>query len=168
MFDKPTYLIAELKGDVEPLVLEMRKRFNPGHTTWPTDITLAGSSGIGTIKEGQKLEKVIELLTPIIEEYKYINVNFLSINRFPNTGIYVLSPERERFDKLHNAISGSGIEFNSNPWPYKPHCTLRSGAESKENLDQLFDSIVLPSMTSIECFSLYQPEEYGGKRLYRF
>ena len=146
----------------------MRKRFNPGHATWPADITLAGSSGIGTIKKGQKLETVIQLLSPILEKRQFTDVKFISINRFPNTGIYVLSPERENFDQLHSAICSSGVEFNSNPWPYKPHCTLRSALEPSEDLNQLFDSIELPSMTSIECFSLYQPEEYGGQRLYKF
>ena len=168
MIAKPTYLIAELRGDIEPLVQEMRQRFNPGYVLWPIDITLAGSSGVGTIKEDQAQEKVIELLSPIIEEHKFTRVKFSAINRFPNTGIYVLSPERDNFDRLHNALTNSGVEFNTNPWPYNPHCTLRSAQDTSEELDQLFESIVLPAQSFIECFSLYQPEQYGGRRLHKF
>lgn len=57
---KPTYLIAELSGDVVELVRSMRLRYNPDNVFWPADITVAGSSGLGTVKEGQELEDVIE------------------------------------------------------------------------------------------------------------
>ena len=53
--DKPTYLIAELGGDVVELVRSMRQRFNPNNVLWPADITIAGSSGVGTLKDGQSL-----------------------------------------------------------------------------------------------------------------
>ena len=166
IINDPTYLIAELAGDVVDLVTDCRQRFNPDHD-WPVDITLAGSSGIGTIEAGQSLAAIIDVFSPIIEAYRFIDVRFLSAERFPNTGIYYLAPERDHFDNLHHAITKSGVRFNSNPWPYNPHCTLRADAEPTHECDQLIEELTLPNRTNIECFSLYQPFS-GNGRLHRF
>ena len=166
--NKPTYLIAELKGDVVPLVCNMRKRFNPAQIMWPVDITIAGSSGIGTIKEGQDIKEIVACLEPIISKNKFSAINFISISRFTGTGIYHLVPERELFDKLHTAVSASGVLFNENKWPYNPHCSLRSGPEPTKECDVLFETVELPQKAFIDSFSLYQPEPYGGYRAYRF
>ena len=168
LISKPTYLIAELEGDVEPLVLGMRRQFNPGHEKWPVDISLAGSSGIGTVKEGQDLKAVIRLLAPIIEKHAFAELEFLGTSRFPGTGIYFLAPARPAFDAIHHAVAASGVEFNPNQWPFNPHCTLRVGPSASEEVDLLLHSIQLPSLSHVGCFSLYQPAQYGGERLYRF
>ena len=166
IIDNPTYLISELAGDVVALVEEMRERFNPNHD-WPVDITIAGSSGIGTIKEGQDISVVIEAFQSIITSHGFTEVTFISASRFPNTGIYYLAPECSSFDVLHKAIAGSEIQFNENKWPYNPHCTLRAGIEPTDESDLMIKSMSLPKNSIIECFSLYQPFS-GGGRVHRF
>jgi hypothetical protein len=166
--DKPTYLIAELEGDVVSTVNALRKRFNPGCIQWPVDITIAGSSGVGTIKEGQMTRDVINIISPIISKHRFRDVTFRTISIFPNTGIYHLVPERKEFDTIHEAVSRSGILFNENLWPYNPHCTLRAGPSPTEECSTLFEAMNVPKNASIECFSLYQPETGGGFRLHRF
>jgi 2'-5' RNA ligase len=166
--DKPTYLIAELQGDVVPLVNDLRKRFNPGSTQWPVDITIAGSSGVGTIKEEQLIDDVTDVLSRVISEYGFTKVTFTSIGRFINTGIYHLVPKRDPFDILHKAVMKSGILFNDNKWPYNPHCTLRAGPSPTEECNALFETMSIPKNVSIECFSLYQPASGGGFRVHRF
>ncbi|MET0063322.1 MAG: 2'-5' RNA ligase family protein [Candidatus Thiodiazotropha endolucinida] len=166
--DKPTYLIAELQGDVVPLVNELRKRFNPDCSQWPVDITIAGSSGIGTIKEEQMIADVIDILSPVINKYGFKKVAFKSISRFPNTGIYYLVPDRYPFDILHEAVVKSGILFNENKWPYNPHCTLRAGPSPTDECSSLFETMSIPINTSVEFFSLYQPVPCGGFRVHRF
>ena len=168
LIDKPTYLIAELEGDVVPLVQNARERFSPGHIEWPVDITVAGSSGLGTIKEGQPLEEVVAGLEPIIKMLGFTEVTFRSIERFPQTGIYYLLPHRDKFDILHKAVASSGICFNENKWPYNPHCTVRSGPEPTEEADTFVRSIKIPVAASIKCFSLYQPKLNGGFCAHRF
>jgi len=164
----PTYLIAELSGDVVPLVLDMRKRFNPKNTHWPADITIAGSSGVGTLKDGQHLNEVVEQLTPIVREFGFTDIEFVSVSRFPNTGIYYLMPAREKFDCLHKAVVHSTVEFNESDWPYNPHCTLRWHDDDAKECKTLFDSLKLPIESAVDCFSLYQPQKNGGCRVHRF
>jgi len=152
---QPTYLIAELTGDVIPLVTGFRRRFNPDRITWPVDITIIGSSGIGTIKEGQNLSKIIDLLTPIIEKYSFNTVEFISVSRFPNTGIFYLEPKAEPFNLLHNEVVKSGILFNHNEWPYNPHCTLRASDEFTDECTKEFSELLIPRKVSIHFMIQY-------------
>lgn len=164
---KPTYLIAELTGDIELLVHGLRREFNPERIAWPVDITIAGSSGVGTLQEGQDLSLVVDTFSPIVERLGPPTVRFLAVGQFPGTGVFYLAPEREAFDNLHAAILESGIKFNSNRWPYNPHCTLAVIKEANEFSSQA-SSMRLPKATDIKCFSLYQPEPNGGTRVHRF
>lgn len=166
--DRPTYLIAELGGDVIPVVSSLRNRFSPSHILWPVDVTITGSSGIGTIKEGQNVNMVVEYLEPIVIKHSFTDIKLRSIARFPNTGNYYFAPQRENFDILHRAVATSKVLFNANRWPYTPHCTLRSGPDATDECDALFRSMDIPSNVTIECFSLYQPEPYGGLRVHQF
>lgn len=168
MIAKPTYLIAELGGDVVELVRSMRSRFNPDNVLWPADITIAGSSGVGTLEYGQSLDEVIEIMTPIIAKLAFTKVVFTGIERFPNTGIYYLNPIRDRFDEMHKAIVLSGLAFSDNPWPYNPHCTLHWKDENTAEIEAFFKTVEIPSDSFIDCFSLYQPQKRGGTRAYKF
>lgn len=164
----PTYLIAELTGDVVPLVRQMRERFNPDNVFWPADITIAGSSGLGTIKYGQSLNSLVDQLTPVVHDFGFKNITFVGVSRFPNTGIYYLAPEAAQFKNMHQSVRSSGVEFNESEWPYNPHCTLRWLDDDSPDCKELFDSIALPKNSAIECFSLYQPKARGGSRLHKF
>jgi len=166
--DKPTYFIAELAGDVVELVRSMRNRYNPDNVFWPADITIAGSSGVGTLRYDQSMDQVIEALIPVVTKLKFSKVDFIGIERFPDTGIYYLKPERSKFDQMHRAAISSEIKFNDNPYPYNPHCTLRWKNENTPETEKFFNSVVIPKDTVVECFSLYQPEVRGGNRAYTF
>ena len=163
---QPTYLIAELRGAVVPFVKAHRARFNPGHVYWPVDITLAGSSGVGTLEEGEELGLIVEKLGPIIRRLYFTDVDFERISSFAGTGIFYLSPKRDKFDRMHVAIAESGVRFDRSDFPYTPHCTLKAGEPSEE--DRTFQDLDFPRSASVECFSLYQPRPYGGDRVYRF
>ena len=166
--NKATYLIAELQGEIEDYVFKLRSKFNPDRTSWPTDITIAGSSGIGTITEGQDLDTVVTQLESALEQHAFNKVTFEDISRFPNTGIYILNPVRKAFDALHEAVKNINIEFNENPWPYNPHCTLCAMGENSELLENEFSQATFPTSATIRCFSLYQPEPNGGTRIHTF
>ena len=165
---KPTYLIAELSGDIASLVYGLRQKFNPDRVKWPVDITIVGSSGVGTFKEGQSLEKIVNTINPIIGKFSSSHIRFTEVGCFPGTGIYYLAPEREALDILHQNLTRTDIEFNDNAWPFNPHCTLRAGLQPTAGCDSLFETLNIPKSSYIECFSIYQPEPNGGKRLHRF
>ena len=164
--DAPTYLISELSGVAVQFVTAMREKYNPERVAWPVDITIAGSSGVGTISEEQDLEEVIKQLAPIIRETYFTEVKFENIQSFPSTGIYFLHPERDLFDRMHKAVVSSGVIFNENAFPYTPHCTLRDGPPMDTNYE--FEKMDFPPAATIQCFSLYQPRPYGGKRIHIF
>ena len=166
--DKPTYLIAELEGDIEKYVTDLRNQFNPERVLWPIDITIAGSSGLGPILEGQALNLVISEIEKVISTFYFDDVVFNELDRFTNTSIYFLKPTRDKFDVLHEALNKSKVLFNANPWPYNPHCTLCSKSESNKELDLAFSEAAFPKTANIRCFSLYQPYNNGGYRLYKF
>ncbi|WOO42449.1 2'-5' RNA ligase family protein [Rubellicoccus peritrichatus] len=166
--DKPTYLIAELSGELSSFVSECRKQFNPERVHWPVDITIIGSSGVGTFREGQDLQLLVDSIAPVIRENCFDSVEFYSYGIFPDTGIYYFAPDRKNFDPLHSKVKSSGVLFNQNNWPYNPHCTVRAGDRPDCEIDALLDSITLPQKASIDCFSLYQPEPNGGTRIHRF
>lgn len=166
--DKPTYLIAELQGEIEDYVYSLRSKFNPDRTSWPTDITIVGSSGLGTISEGQDIDYVVSELNNVLSSYSFKDVIFEDLSRFPDTGIYVLKPFRDKFDLLHKAIKETRVTFNDNPWPYNPHCTLCAMRDNSEELESEFSDMPYPTSAKIRCFSLYQPEENGGSRIHKF
>lgn len=166
--EKSTYLIAELEGEIESYVYELRRQFNPDRILWPVDITIAGSTGVGTISEGQELDFLIAEIEAVLNSYQFRGVVFEGVDRFPNTGIYVLKPFRDQFDVLHEAIKATKVKFNENPWPYNPHCTLCAAPESTGGLESAFSDVSFPESARIRCFSLYQPRSNGGSRIHRF
>jgi 2'-5' RNA ligase len=168
IINQPTYLIAELSGDIVTLVQQFRRQFNPDRVNWPIDITIAGSSGIGTFSHGQKLSEVIDKLEFIIYSNNFTEVEFTGVDHFDNTGIYYLVPKRKKFDVLHQAVINSEVIFNSNSWPYNPHCTLRAGSDEIQEFNDIFSKINVPKSAIIECISIYQPETNSGNRLHRF
>lgn len=163
---KPTYLIAELSGEVVPLVNRFRAEYNPERVAWPVDITIAGSSGVGVLDEGEDVEDVIRKLSPVVEKNFFSEVHFLEIGNFPGTGSYFLFPERCVFDNFHKDVIESGVKFKNSPFPYTPHCTLKEGRPMAS--DKVFEALEFPEISRIECFSLYQPWANGGNRLHRF
>ena len=168
LITKPTFFIAELGGDAVELVRSMRMRFNPDNVQWPADITIARSSGVGTLKNGQSLDFIVETLKPIVSTLKFSEVEFISIERFPDTGIYYLKLQRANFDQMHKAVVSSGLQFNDIEWPYNPHCTLHWKTETSQVIDEFFGAVEIPTASFIERFSLYQPEKNGGNRIFTF
>jgi len=164
----PTYIIAELTGEVEQLVMQCRAKFNPERLSWPVDITLAGSSGIGVIKAGQSLEKVITALNPILKGNPLSCVSIDSIERFPNTGIFYLKPRQSEFKKLHRAILESGVEFEKSDFPFTAHCTVCCREKINEEDEDHLANLKLPETVTIDSFSIYQLHNGITTRLHNF
>jgi 2'-5' RNA ligase superfamily len=163
---KPTFIVAELPEAIATWVKSVRQELEPGIAHMPCEITLAGSSGVGPLKIGQKLEDIKRILSELLEQHLPFESRFLRINHFPNSEIFFLEPAREPFDELHSLIVNSNLEFEANPFPFNPHCTLKGFTplqpEDRERLEQL---VVPVEPFLIRSVSVYEIENMQPKRL---
>lgn len=122
-----SYIVAEIPDPVRSKIQALRDSLNTSTAKLPVEITLAGSSGVGPIPVGTDLSLIEHHLERIFSRILPFRTKFSAIRRFPNTSIFYLEPfDRSPFDYLHQELRSSGITFTEIPWPYNPHCTLRS------------------------------------------
>lgn len=122
---KATYIVAVLPDTVASWVRLTRITFEPAIAHMPAEITIAGSSGVGPLKEGQEMTFVEEKLKAALRGQLPFESRFEKIGRFPGTDIFFASPEVGKFTELHSLVAASGVQFEANPFPYSPHCSLK-------------------------------------------
>lgn len=155
-FDHPTYVILPIQPPIADLVHAIRRGYGYPPAI-PVEVTVAGSSGGGVIKPGQDPKIVLEKLREIAAGTPAFTTAFGEVRRFPNTSIFWFSLQNEApFRALHQRLMESGIEFDANPFPYQPHCTLQVRRRSEEEAAELlqlqvpgeirFDEIALASL----------------------
>jgi hypothetical protein len=62
MFEHPTFIVLEVPPPVADVIRRWRERFDPVVATFPVEITLTGSSGVGTLASDQDREEVFSIL----------------------------------------------------------------------------------------------------------
>jgi 2'-5' RNA ligase len=142
---KPTFIVTELPEAIAAWVKLARQELEPGIAHMPCEITLAGSSGVGPLKIGQKLKDVERILFKLLEHRLPFEARFLRIGNFPNTEIFFLEPVREVFDELHSLIANSALEFAANPFPFNPHCSLRGFTPLQPGDRERLERLVFPA-----------------------
>lgn len=96
----------------------------------PIEITLAGSSGVGSISVGSDLNTIRERLDQLFAGIRPPCAAFSGIDAFPGGSvIYLALADRGPFDAIHQLLRKSDIGFSESPFPYIPHCSIRIGAE---------------------------------------
>ncbi|GAB3535688.1 2'-5' RNA ligase family protein [Photobacterium alginatilyticum] len=164
---KPTYIVAELSGEVASWIHSTRVTLEPGIAHFPEEITLAGSSGVGPISKGQKLSVVVSQLEQVLQNYSCIQFKFKGVSHFPDTEIYFAEPEREEFDRLHAKITETAIVFDDSPFPYNPHCTLKSLTPMESSHEEIISNLVVPvSEHCIRKISIYELDEMKPIKLW--
>ena len=147
-FNFESFIVLDVPSPIKEQVMKIRNAHRDVfRISLPVEITLTGSSGVGSFEVDQNPEDVFTLLNKITEQTPPIHASFDEIHRFPDTDIFVLTLEDETpFITLHNRIINSGIRFQPNPFPYKPHCTLRSRSpiSEEEEIDILAVNISTP------------------------
>lgn len=168
MFNFPTYIVLEIPSPAAEKIQLIRSWFDTERAEMPVEITVAGSSGLGTIAESEDPQKVFSLLTQTAARLKPFRTSLGRVERFPDSEtFYFTLSSPEKFIEIHGLIASSGIKFNATPYPvYKPHCTLKLFSESSEqeirdllnmaplNSDFLIDTLSVYSLrneTSSEC-----------------
>lgn len=155
--EKPAFIVADIPSPMAEKIRNIRGVYDPKRVLLPVEITLTGSSGIGSIAPGEDVESVLETMQKVAAGFSPFTAKFHKLERFPSTAIYFFSLENETpFRRLHEALRDSGIKFLSNPFPFRPHCTvsLRVETEETELLDLIFQDVPREEF-SIECLSCY-------------
>lgn len=120
------FIVAELTGTVRERVYEIQRRFDPKLSRGtPPHITVAGSSGVGPLPLDTPVERIREVLTPILANIAPITVPFERPHRYMTTDIVVLpvSPHGP-IRAMHEAIAASGLIFERSRHQFSPHCTM--------------------------------------------
>ena len=150
-----TYICVDLPQSISDRVLALRRHHGDAfRAALPAEITVAGSSGVGPIHPAQDPRQVFARLDQIAAVTPPIEAVFGPVMRFPQTDIFVLTlRDRRPFDALHGRIVASDIQFRPIPYPFLPHCTLRSRspvseAEAAELLDtRISEPFVIDTMS---------------------
>jgi 2'-5' RNA ligase len=127
-FEFDSYVVLDVPPPMSDRVMAIRRKHRDDfRMALPIEITVAGSSGVGVIEKDQDPDAVFDLLRTIAEHTSPVIAEFGGVLRFDGTDIFVLTLADEGpFHRLHKEIAESGIRFAPSPFPYKPHCTLRS------------------------------------------
>jgi 2'-5' RNA ligase len=154
----PAYIVLEIPPPVRGEIQSMRDSLATPAARLPVEITVAGSSGIGSIPPGTDKNQTEAALKSALTTLKPFRARFQEIRRFPNTDIFYLAPEdRQPFDQIHEALKRSGIAFGSNSWPYNPHCTLRGGPMTDSSSGEEIFKLSFPKADFvIDTLSIYE------------
>ena len=127
-FAANTYAVLDVPSPVAGQVMAVRKRHRDElRVALPVEITVIGSSGVGEFEAGQDPAQVFAILDASAADTPPIPARFGPVRRFPGTNIFVLTlADEQPFQSLHQRIASSGILFQASPFPFTPHCTLRS------------------------------------------
>ncbi len=124
-FDVDTYIVLGLPTDVAREVLSLRRHLNHFYETIPAEITIAGSSGVGTVSQDQDSQEFVEMLERIAAVTPPIEMKFKGVGSFPNSGVFFLEPsDQSPFRSLHQRLVNSGLKFRFSPFPYFAHCSI--------------------------------------------
>jgi 2'-5' RNA ligase len=147
VFSVPTYIVLDLPQPVCAEVLEMRQRFDLYQAGLPPEITVAGSSGVGTVSQGQDSLTVFRAIEAVARRHRPFTCSFESMRRFPGVPVFWLCPrDRAPFDALHRALLESGIKFDASPFPFNPHCTISSTVKLSKHQEAELLASPVPQM----------------------
>ena len=131
----PSYVVAEIPEPIRSEIQALRESFGTSTALLPVEITLLGSSGVGPIPAGTPIRVIKEQIDLLFAPIAPWNVSFAEIRAFPNTAIAYLAPvDRNCFDRIHAILRASAIPHTESAFSFNPHCSLRSGAATPEEL----------------------------------
>ena len=166
LIEKPTYVVAELPNELSEWVEGVRQRFEPATAHMPAEITLAGSSGVGPIREGQNLTSIAREVERVTRGKTDFTFKLLGVSNFEGTDIFFLKPERAGFDTLHTALKTSEIIFHKIPYPFNPHCSLKGFTPLVSGQREGLEALDVPqSEFQIECISVYEMDGMQPRKL---
>ncbi len=167
-FNNRSYIVLDLPSPIKEKILDIRNYHKYSlKVPLPAEITIAGSSGIGVIKSGQDKELVFSKLNEIAINTRPILASFKDVLRFPSTDLFVFTLDNEEpFNILHKKIIESGIEFESNKFPFKAHCTLRSKSPISDKEIEEIMKMKLKDKFILDTISVYSFDKISLSKIY--
>lgn len=152
-----TYVVLDIPSPYADEVLVLREQ-QRDFFRWslPAETTVSGSSGTGPIANDESLDLVVTALDRVAAETAPIRTSFGPVRRFPQSDVFYLSFVDERpFDELHRRIASSGLRFQTTPFPFAPHCTLRTRSPITDEEAQALLHVRVEGEFTLDTLSLY-------------
>lgn len=120
-------------------VRHLRAAYDHERMSFPVEITVAGSSGLGWFSPEQSPESIGTHVREISRRFSPFRCAFIGVGVFPAPQVHYLALEDEtRFHEFQRALAASALRFEPTPFAYKPHCTIarlrRDDAEAQAAL----------------------------------
>jgi 2'-5' RNA ligase len=165
------YLVFDLPNTSwVDIIMAMRRDIEPIRAKLPVEITVVGSSGVGTFSEENDPEVLIKTVKEIAQSHPPFSVSFKDVRSFGDFVFWLAPDNVEPFISFQNKLIASGIKFRATRNPtYTPHCTIAAVAKGgpelhRERLRNFPVPIEPVTIKSVSFYSLH-PETYDCKHL---
>jgi 2'-5' RNA ligase len=167
MFEQDTYIVLELPEPVASTIHRIRaEQGDEFQASMPEEITIVGSSGVGTIAKDQNPEELFTVIDKIAASTPPVTTSFDKAHRFPGTDIVVMKLKDETSIRaLHQKFIESGIKFKNTDFAYEPHCTLRSKSPLTDREMKELSKLKIEGKFTLQNLSVYAMPP-PGKLLY--
>ena len=169
-FTDDTYIVLDVPpSEWTEQILSVRRNLDTWRAALPVEVTITGSAGVGTFDEEQNQEIAFRVINTLASEVAPIKAKFLSIKRFPKSGIFYFEPANSQpFINLQNRIVATELKFKPSSFSYIPHCTIANikGNPADEAVSEIYG---IPSSEEIlfEVLSFYTVNQFGCCLLHR-
>ena len=155
--------------EISDWVISLRQKVDPALLHMPVEITLSGSSGVGTLIEGQNFDRIKNLLVDSFANTLPFEFSFRGITTFPKTEIYYLDPDPDIFRSMHAKLAESDLEFKESPFPYSPHCSVAGFTPITDETRAIIRAADSPKgKHTVSSISIYRNEKMNPVELWRY
>ena len=106
-------------------VRRLRAAYDRDRISFPVEITVVGSSGLGWFSPAQSPEFIADQVRELAQKRSPFQCAFAGVEVFPASQVYYLALEDESpFHSFQESLAASMLEFEPTPFAYKPHCTI--------------------------------------------
>jgi 2'-5' RNA ligase len=168
-FEHDSYVVLDMPPPIWNHVKSIREHYASPMTILPFEITVIGSSGIGTFHTEQEIDAAFELIDSVAANFAPFTIAFRRVTRFPNTGVFYYEPnDSHPFIKLQSDIVSTGLKFKESPFPFTPHCTMvKFDHPSQELVDEILSLPVPREPFVLDALSIYSLDGYDCRLLHK-
>ncbi len=168
-FVADTYICLDVPMPIAQFIKNVRLQHRDEfRAALPVEITVAGSSGVGVVEQTQNEKEAFAILDTIARETAPLEISFSKVLRFPDTDIFAfLLTNADMVRALHKRITTSGIQFKPSPFPFTPHCTLRSRSPVAEEEARELLALRMSERFVLDTMSVYMLDKLPMSLLHR-